>query len=325
MKTYQIPSTDLIVSRIAYGTARIGGDRDQVPPSDAIKAHAAKMIHAAVDHGINHLDMADIYGKGKAIEVVGHVLSQSPGLRNELVLQSKCGVFLADTPTQGDPKRYDFSYNHLVSAVESMLSKLGTDRLDLLAFHRPDPLVEPEEVARAVDHLHSSGKVRYFGVSNHSTAQIALLQKHLDHPLVLNQMEVSLLHHHLISADILVNYTELLYANASGILDYCRLHDIMIQAWSPVARGELFALGGEATVRQKTVATEIEKIAKACETTKEAVALAWLLRHPAGIQPILGTLDPEQLASSVLADKVELSRVEWYQLLATGRGAGVCK
>jgi aryl-alcohol dehydrogenase-like predicted oxidoreductase len=132
MKTYQIPGTDLIVSRMASGTASIGGNWNQIPPSETIKAHAVQLIHTAVDHGINHLDMADIYGKGKATEVVGHVLSQSPGLRDELVLQGKCGVVLADTPTAGDPVRYDFSYDHLVSAVEDMLSKLGTDHIDLL-------------------------------------------------------------------------------------------------------------------------------------------------------------------------------------------------
>ncbi|MEM7537860.1 MAG: aldo/keto reductase [Chloroflexota bacterium] len=322
MKTVQIPNTELTVSRLAYGTARFGGGWDTISPTAEMNANGLRMIETAVEHGVNHIDMADIYGGGTAIAVMGHVLAQRPGLRDKLVLQGKCGVVLANTPNVDDPLRYDFSYAHIVASVEKMLTGLGTDSLDLLAFHRPDPLFEPEEVARAVDHLHSSGKVRHFGVSNHSVGQIALLQKHLDQPLVLNQLEVSLLHHHLISADILVNYTDNQYANVAGLLDYCRLHDIMIQAWSPVARGKVFALE-EATAQQKAIAAELAAIAHAHGTTKAAVALAWILRHPAGIQPILGTMEPAHFPQSMPAVELELSRVEWYRLLAAGRGRGV--
>lgn len=323
MKSYQLPNTDLTVSRMAYGTWHLGGSWDTSPANDEIKNRAVELINTVVEAGINHIDLADIYTRGKSDAMVGHALAQSPGLRDQLVLQGKCGIVVGDTPNPGDPGRYDFSYEHLVSAVEGTLSRLGTDRLDLLAFHRPDPLMEPEEVARAVEHLHSSGKVRYFGVSNHSWAQIALLQKHLNQPLVVNQLELNLLHHYLISDGILVNNADVPHASAASTLDYCRLHDITIQAWSPVAGGRLFTAGDDAPANERAVAAEITAIAQAHDTTPEAIAFAWLLRHPAPIQPIIGTLNPARIAPSVLADDVELSRIEWYRLLAAARGAGV--
>ena len=323
MKTYRIPQTDLEVTRLAYGTWHLGGSWDYTPPSAEIKQRAVRLINTAVDHGINHIDLADIYTRGKSDEVVGYALSQSPGLREKLVLQAKCGIILGGEPNPGDPGRYDFSYQHIVKAVEGTLRRLGTDRVELLALHRPDPLMEREEVARAFDHLHQSGKVRYFGVSNHNAAQMALLQKYVDQPLVLNQVELNLLHHHLISDGIVANMTAATYTAAFGTLDYCRLHDIMIQAWSPVAGGGLFNPPADAPANQKAVAAEIERVAEAHGTTPEAVAIAWLLRHPAGIQPIIGTRNAERIRQTVPGDAVELTRIEWYRLLAAARGAGV--
>ncbi len=323
MRQYHIPQTDLHVSRIAYGTWHLGGSWDRTPLSADQKQRACDLIKSAVDHGINHLDLADIYTHGKSDQAVGDALRQSPDLRDQLILQAKCGIIVSDDPDPGDPGRYDFSRDHLVSAVEGTLQRLGTDRVDLLSLHRPDPLVEPAEVARAFDDLHASGKVRYFGVSNHTAAQIALLKRYVDRPIVVNQLELNLLHHDLISDGILANRNQASYSGVAGTLDYCRLHDIMIQAWSPVARGQLFDPPSDAADNVRAVAAEITSLAAAHETTREAIAVAWILRHPAGIQPILGTLQPARIVATVRGDEVSLSRPEWYRLLAAARGAGV--
>jgi predicted oxidoreductase len=319
MKTYQIPHTNLEVSRLAYGTWHMGGSWDDKPLSDDLKNRANELILTAVNAGINHIDLADIYTFGKSDSAVGYALAQNPGLRHKLILQAKAGIVIGNAAMPG---HYNFSYDHLVSAVEGTLTRLGTDYVDILALHRPDPLVEPAEVARAFDHLHSSGKVRHFGVSNHNASQIALLQKYVDQPIVLNQVELNILHHYLISDGVVVNNEGVVYTAGTGTLDYCRLHDIMIQAWSPVAGGRLFA-GKAETENERNVATVIAQLAEKHATTPEAIAVAWLLRHPAPIQPIIGTLNADRITQTIPADDVNLSRIEWYQLLAAARGAGV--
>ena len=323
MKHYQIPNTELEVSRLAYGTWHLGGTWDKTPVSDEIKSRANNLLAAAYEAGINHIDLADIYTLGKSDEVIGYALKQQPGLREKLVLQEKAGIIVGSDPDFGPPSRYDFSFDHLVKAVETSLKRLGTDYVDLLAFHRPDPLVDLEEVARAAEHLHKEGMVRYFGVSNHSAAQLELLQKYVDQPLVVNQLELSLLHPYLISNGILVNMTDAPFANTDGTLEYCRLHDVMIQAWSPVAGGKLFKVADDAPQNEQDVAALIAELAEAKNTTQEGIALAWLLRHPMGIQPILGTEKTSRLEDCVRADEVELSRQEWFSLLEAARGASV--
>lgn len=323
MITYSIPKTDLVVSRLAYGTWHLGGSWDTSPLTDELKQRAHRLISVAVEQGINHIDLADIYTRGKSDEAVGHVLGLNPSLRDSLIIQSKCGIILKDDPNPGDPGRYDFSYEHIVSSVEGSLRRLKTDRLDILTFHRPDPLAEFDELARAVEHLHKSGKVRYFGVSNHNWSQIALLQKHLGKRLIVNQVELSLLHHYLITEGIFANIKEVPHTAVSGTLDYCRLHDIMIQAWSPVAGGRMLSPKDDAPNNEKALAMEIQKLADAHKTSREAIAVAWLLRHPAGIQPVIGTLDAERLVKTALADKATISRIEWYRLMSVALGSVV--
>ena len=320
MKTYKIPNTDLEVTRLAYGTWHLGGSWDSTPLSSDLKERAKQLVETAVSHGINHIDLADIYTVGKSDEAVGYALQQNPGLREKLVLQAKAGIVI---PAEDNPGYYNFEYDHLVGAVEGTLRRLGTDYVDILALHRPDPLMEPEEVARALDHLHSSGKVRYFGVSNHNAAQIALLQRFVDQPLVLNQVELNILHHTLISDGVVVNNNDVPYTAGTGTLEYCRLNNMMIQAWSPVAGGRLFKSGSDVPANQNDVAMLIRELAKKHSTTPEAIGVAWLLRHPAPIQPIIGTLNADRIGQTVPADDVQLSRIEWYQLLAAARGAGV--
>lgn len=179
------------------------------------------------------------YTRGKSEAAFGEVVRQSPALRQKIVIQSKCGIRLEDVPRPGDPGRYDFSYGHIVRSVEDSLRRLQTDYLDILLLHRPDPLVEPDEVARAFDELQRIGKVRYFGVSNHTASQIELLKGSVSQPPVVNQVELNLLHTHLIEDGILANQEENRYTGAAGTLDYCRLHGILIQAWAPMAGGKL--------------------------------------------------------------------------------------
>lgn len=323
MKTYRIQQTDLEVSRLAYGCMQLGGSWDSAPLTAAERTRAARLVATARDHGITLFDHADIYTRGKSEAVFGEVLQQVSGLRDSIVLQSKCGIYFEGDPHPGDPARYDFSYAHIVASVEGSLRRLQTDRLDILLLHRPDPLVEPDEVARAFDELHRAGKVRYFGVSNHTAGQMALLQQSIRQPLIANQVEVNLLHAGLIETGILANQPNGAYTAAAGTLDYCRQHGILIQAWAPVAGGKLIDPARGADKRTRAAAGRVAQLAQARGTTREAVTLAWLLRHPAPIQPIIGTTNVERLRASCQADDVALSREEWYSLLAAARGASV--
>ena len=323
MKTYQIPHSDLEVSRLAYGSWHLGGTWDKTALDSELKRRAAELLHTALEQGINHIDLADIYTLGKSDEAIGHVLKENPGLREQLVLQEKAGIVLGFDEDFGPPSRYDFSFEHLTQSVERSLKRLHTDYVDILALHRPDPLVDYEEVARALDHLQEQGMVRYFGVSNHSAAQIKLLQKYCRQPIVVNQLELNLLHHHLIADGILVNQVTENYSHNDGVLEHCRLENIMVQAWSPVAGGQLFAPAADAPINIRNSAAVIRDMASAKGTTPEAIAFAWLLRHPMGIQPIIGSLKSNRIVDSAQADGVEMSRREWYSLLEAARGAGV--
>lgn len=321
MKTYLLPTTDLPLSRLGYGCMSIGGRWDNSPLLAGDYAKAERAVMTAYESGLTLFDHADIYMQGKSEEVFGALLHKMPSWREQIVLQTKCGIRFADDPQPGVPARYDFSYAHLVQSAENSLRRLHTDRLDILLLHRPDALAEPSEIARAFDALHTAGKVRYFGVSNHTPAQIDLLKKHLRQPILVNQIEISLLHHQTISDGILANQRGAVYTGVAGLLDYCRLNNILVQAWGPLANGRLVAATTETDTAQ--VAALIARLAEAKRTSREAIALAWLLRHPAGIQPIIGTTNPERLRACALADDVELSREEWYLLLQTARGAGV--
>ncbi len=320
MKTYTILNTDLTWSRLGYGCMQLGGRWDDSPLTQAERTRAAALLDAACDEGITLFDHADIYTRGKSESVFGEVLQQRPALRAKILLQSKCGIRFPDDPQPGLPGRYDFSYEHILRSVEGSLRRLQTDYLDVLLLHRPDPLVEPEEVARAFDELYGAGKVRYFGVSNHTPGQMALLKKFVDQPLVVNQVELNLLHSYLIEDGVVANQHAAQYKGQTGTLDYCRLHGIQIQAWAPVAGGKLIDPPAKADERVRQAAGAVAQLAKAKGTTREAIALAWLLRHPAGIQPIVGTTNVGRLRASARADEVTLSREEWYTLWVAARG-----
>ncbi len=323
MKKYKIANTDLEVSKVAYGCMGIGGSWDDSPLTDKVITKAAEAITTALENGINFFDHADIYKKGKSELVFGKILKEMKNIRDKIIIQSKCGIRFKGNPNPNSPGRYDFSYEHIINSVDNSLKRLGTEYLDILLLHRPDPLMEPEEVAKAFDEVRKKGKVRYFGVSNFNGNQISLLQNSLDNPLVVNQIEISLLHHHVINDGILANQLSGNYAAATGILDYCKLNKIQVQAWSPVALGKIFNPVPDSDEKEKQLANQISIYAEEKRTSKEAIALAWLLKHPVGIQPVIGTTNPERIKNSCLADDIELSREEWYTLFTIARGAPV--
>src|SRR5512139_3620248 len=323
MRTIQLGSTPLKVSRIAYGCMGLGGSWDRATPlSEPTKREAVKAIRTALDEGINFFDHADIYCWGKSEAAFAAIWSEVPRLREKIIVQSKCGIVMEGARPERTVGQFDFSYEHITRSAESSLKRLQTDYLDVLLLHRPDPLVEPEEVARAFDDLHASGKVRYFGVSNHTAAQLRYLKHSLNQPIVTNQLEVSLLHTHLIDEGIVFNQDRPeRVLRGEGTLEYCRQHNITIQAWAPFKKGAVITGVTEPpTQAARDVAQVIAELARAKGVSKEAIAIAWLLRHPAKMQAIIGTTKPERIKAACEADGVELSRDEWYRLFIAGRG-----
>ena len=323
MNTLHLPNTSLEASRIAYGCMNLGGGWGREPLTEPTKQAALAAIRAALEQGLNFFDHADIYCRGKSEEIFALIWQEQPGLRDRVILQTKCGIRFEGDPDGRAPGRYDFSYAHILNSVEGSLKRLKTDYLDILLLHRPDALVAPEEVARAFDELHTSGKVRFFGVSNHTAAQIELLRKYVRQPLVVNQVELSLLHSQLIDAGIVFNQTQPPGPmHNEGTLEYCRLHDITLQAWGPLASGAVIGSGrGPLSDAAKNVSALAADLAREKNVSPEAIALVWLLRHPARIQPIIGTTNPARIRAACEADRVELTREEWYRLFIAGRGA----
>jgi predicted oxidoreductase len=322
VKTYRIARTPYEVSRIAYGCMGIGGTWDASPLTERTRQAAITSVRAALDAGINFFDHADIYCRGKSEDAFSRLWKELPGVRDKVIVQTKCGIRFQDDPGPGVPQRFDFSREHITAAVEGSLRRLQTDYIDILLLHRPDALVEPDEVAAAFEALHASGKVRYFGVSNHSAWQMELLRKSVQYPLVVNQLEVSVVHNQLVNAGIVVNQdSPAMPTHGEGTLEYCRLHDITIQAWSPVAHGAIAkAVARQGDDRLRAVGELATNLGRQKGVGMDAILIAWLLRHPAAIQPVIGTTRPERIKESCAADTVTLTREEWYSLFVAGRG-----
>ena len=307
LKTYAVPHTDLVVTRLAYGNAMIGIDSN----SPDFIAQTVPVIRAAYEQGITFFDTADVYGHGKSELALGQVLKDIPGSRRRLVIQSKCSI------REGGV--IDSSREHITSAVEGSLKRLGTDHLDILLLHWPDSLIEPEEVGRAFDELHSAGKVRYFGVSNYNPYQIELLRRHVRQPLVANQIQLGLAHWYTDPGASKAAVTH----GAEGViaLDYCRLQDIQVQAYSPLKGANigkppnLLNPPADASPEVRKTVDALQEIARAHNTSPAAIMLAWLLHHPAGIVPIIGATKVEHVVDNCAADRVQLNRTEWYSLL----------
>ena len=268
-----------------------------------------RAVLAAVDAGYTLFDHADIYGGGECESLFGEVLRASPGLRDAIVIVGKCGIRFGGVPNDDDPARYDFSIDHIVKSVEDSLQRLHSEQLDLLLLHRPDYLMNVDEVATAFDALRSSGKVAAFGASNFSPSQLDLLLSAIDQPLHVNQVEINI--HNISSLE-------------DGTLDQCQRLKITPQAWCPIAGVAYPAWGNtfsdDDTVR---VRNEIERQCANYDVDDWIIALAWLLKHPAKISPLIGSTTPERIVQATSALEVRYSREDWYRLLEARNGRPV--
>ena len=301
MKKINLGTSELKVSTISLGCMRMG---------KLSKNEAENVIHNALDVGVDFFDHADIYAGGKSEEVFAEAIDMNPTIREKMFIQTKAGI------RKGF---FDFSKEHILTSVDESLKRLKTDYIDVFLLHRPDALVEPEEVAEAFSELKKSGKVRHFGVSNHTPLQIELLKKYVEQDLIVNQLQFSIMHTSMIDAGIQMNTRFENSVDRDGsILDYSRLNDMTIQAWSPFQHG--FFKGVFIDNDQfPELNAKLQEISEKYDVTKSAIAIAWILRHPAKIQPVVGTMNPERLANIAKASQIILTREEWYEIyLAAG-------
>ncbi|WP_411771867.1 aldo/keto reductase [Streptomyces gramineus] len=307
--------------RLLYGCMGLGGAWDTTPYGAAEIDQAEAAIQAALDIGIRGFDHADIYRHGKSEAVFGEVLARTPGLRERIRIQTKCGI----RPAEGDrPGMYDLRGESIRRQVEASLERLRTDVIDVLLLHRPDPLADPEDIARALRSLHRQKLVRGFGVSNMSAAQISLLQARLDVPLVANQLDLSLARRDWLEAGVLVNTAEAAAVGfPEGTLEHCRAHGIRLQAWGALARGRFTGL--QTTPEERATAAYAAELAEAKGTTPETILLWWLQRHPARIAPVVGSARPDRIRACADAARREpaLTHEEWYRLWISARGAAL--
>ena len=306
MKQVKLGNTEMMVPFIAVGCMRLSEKSEQ---------EMNHFIHSAMEQGAYFFDHADIYGGGMSEEIFGRAMVGDSTLKREdMILQSKCGINVkAATP------HYDLSKEYIINAVDGILSRLRTEYLDILLLHRPDALVEPEEVAAAFDELYAAGKVRRFGVSNHKPMQIELLKKYVKQDLIINQMQFSIPVSNMVANGMEVNMTSDGAIDRDGsVLDYSRLHDMTLQAWSPFQMPEWRGcfIGNE---EYEELNKALDELAEKYGVSSTAVATAWILRHPANMQVVSGTASETRLGEIIAGSDIYLSRQEWYKLyLAAG-------
>jgi predicted oxidoreductase len=307
MKTFTLPGTEIVAPNVVLGLMRIVDKSD-----DEIR----ELMRTARDAGIDFVDHADVYGRDlhDCERRFAEAMQLSPSERDAVTIQTKAGI------VRNGPY-FDFSYEHLVESVNGSLEALGTDHIDILLLHRPDALVEPEEVARAFDELEAAGKVRAFGVSNHTPRQIDLLKQHVRQPIVANQLQLSITHAPIITQGVAANMAaegQSATLDGGGIVDYCRLHDITVQAWSPFQAGFFTGVFLDSP-EYGELNTVIDRLAAAYDVPPIAIATAWITRHPAKMQVVLGTTSPERVTGAAQGSEIPLTRAEWYELF---RAAG---
>lgn len=295
MKYIKIGESIENASSIALGCMRISTMTDQ---------QVEELLMTALEKGINFFDHADIYGKGRSEELFGGFMAQHRGLREKMIIQTKCAI---------RPGYYDFSKEHIIRSVDTSLKRMNIDYIDVLLLHRPDTLMEPQEVGCAFEELYNSGKVRCFGVSNHNMMQIELLKTGVRFPLVINQLQLSIVNAGMITSGINVNMENRESVMHDGfLLEYSRLKNMTIQAWSPFRYGKAGVFLDNTDYPQLNL--EINRLAEKYGVKNTAIAAAWILRHPAGIQVIAGTTNKERLSDICRAVDFELTREEWYSL-----------
>ena len=299
MKTLHPANSNLAASNVILGLMRVSSlDDDQI----------RELVGAARDVDINFFDHADIYGGDHGCERrFGEAITFTPSERESVIIQSKVGIRSG---------YFDFSAEHILSSVEESLRALQTDYLDVLLLHRPDTLVEPDEVASAFEQLHTAGKVRGFGVSNHTPGQIELLKRSVRQPLTFNQVQLSITHAPLFASGIAANMAglEQSVVRDNGLLDYCRLNEITLQAWSPFQKGFFDGVFLDDRENYAELNDQLDSLAAKYGVTPTGIAVAWITRHPADIQVVLGTTKPGRVRESAAGSEVPLTREEWYGL-----------
>ncbi len=303
MKYIQLGNTGIEASRLALGMMR----------SSLNEAKEMRvLLETATELGINYVDHADIYAwKNVSEELYGQVMKEAPTLRDKLIVQTKCGICRG---------YYDSSYEHIMESVDTSLKRMDLDSIDVLLLHRPDALVEPEEVAKAFDELQSSGKVKHFGVSNMNPGQIENLKRCVKQELAIDQVQMSIVHAPMIDAGIHVNMTEDPAVMRDGsLLDYAQCKQMTVQAWSIIQSG--WRKGSFVdNPEYPELNAVLDRLSEKYGASKAAIAIAWIMRHPAKIQPITGTANPEHLREVAQAVDIVLTRPEWYELyLSAGR------
>lgn len=295
-------SNNFEVSEIGLGCMRM---------AELSKKEAYKVINESLDNGITFFDHADIYGGGKSEEIFAQAIEMNSEIREKILLQTKCGIVPG--------VMYDFSKEHILKSVDASLKRLKTDYLDSLLLHRPDTLMEPEEVAEAFSKLYESGKVKYFGISNATPMQIELLNKYLDNKIIINQMQFGIMHTGMIDSGLNTNMKCEAGLNRDGeVLEYCRLKDITIQAWSPYQYGFFEGVFLD-NPKFPELNEKINELAEKKDVSNTSIATGWILRHPAKIQTIIGSMNPNRIKDICTASQVNLTRQEWYEIyLAAG-------
>lgn len=302
MRNIDIKNSSLSLPEIVVGCMRL---------SEKSTSDMNHFIHSSIEQGAIFFDHADIYGGGKSEEVFGDAFSSDSSLKREdVVLQSKCGICKG---------YYDSSKEHIIESVDGSLKRLKTDYLDILLIHRPDALVDPEEVAAAFDELKASGKVRNFGVSNHKPMQIELLKKYVEQPILFNQVQFSIPVSNIVANGMEVNMdTPGSFDHDGSVLDYSRVNDITLQAWSPYQKPNWQGCFIGASDYPELNAV-LDRLAEKYNVTPTAIATAWILRHPAHMQVVTGTASEKRLSEIIGSTSIELTRPEWYELyLAAG-------
>lgn len=311
MKYITVPGSDLKFSQISLGMMRIqrkekdeNGNKIYIgKPVEEVES----LLRFALENGINVIDTADIYGHGLSEKLIGDVITKSPELREKMILQTKCGVV-----STSEGLSYNASKEYILKCVDKSLERLQTDHIEILLLHKPDPLYDPKQIAEAFDELYASGKVLNFGVSNFTSVQTAVIQKYCSRPIAFSQMQFSIAHSLMIDAQVNVNTNNIHATNFdTGILDYCRYNDICMQAYS-VVQGE----GGcfINNPKYEKLNSVMDKLCKKYNTNKNAIALAWILKHPANIMPIIGSTNLEHIKDSLDALNFTLTRQEWFNL-----------
>ncbi|WP_334329372.1 aldo/keto reductase [Companilactobacillus sp. HBUAS59699] len=308
MKQLNIGNTNWQTSAVALGIMRM----EALSTEDAVKA-----LETSVDSGINYIDSADIYGMGHSEEVFGKALKESSISRDKLYIQSKGGIIVDPNRSHGSfvfGKRYDFSKQHLIDTVDGILKRMQVDYLDSFLLHRPDPLMEPEEVAEAFDELQASGKVRHFGVSNFNPQQFMLVQEAVDQRLLINQLQFSIMHTGMIDFGMHTNMQDARSVNHDGgLLEFSRRYGVTVQTWSPFQYG-MFAGTFINNDKFPELNKKLQELADKYGVSKNGIATAWILRHPANMQVVIGTMNPEHIADSAKGADVKLTKQEWYDV-----------